>query len=183
MYSGVDFEFIEFTNIGSEAVNMTGWSFDDDSRVAGTVSLSAFGTVFPGESVVLAEAGDSNFRAAWGLSSSVKVIGGNLVNLGRNDEINLYNASGNLVDRLAFGDQNYFGSVRTQNASCNIPSGDYGYQIVRTTAEGWVLASIGDAYGSWASTGGDIGSPGQVPEPLSLGLLAFGTLFLGRKRG
>ena len=30
-------EFIEFTNMGASAIDMTGWSFDDDSRNAGTV--------------------------------------------------------------------------------------------------------------------------------------------------
>ena len=32
-------EFIEFTNLGKTAVSFAGWSFDDDSRAAGTVSL------------------------------------------------------------------------------------------------------------------------------------------------
>ncbi len=49
-------EYIEFTNLGATAVDFSGWSFDDDSRNAGTVSLSAFGLVNPGESVILTEA-------------------------------------------------------------------------------------------------------------------------------
>ena len=31
-------EFVEFTNVGSSAIDMTGWSFDDDSRTAGTAT-------------------------------------------------------------------------------------------------------------------------------------------------
>ena len=43
MYNGS--EFIEFTNLSGAALDLTGWSFDDDSRTAGTVSLSDFGTL------------------------------------------------------------------------------------------------------------------------------------------
>ena len=35
-------EFVEVTNIGGEPVDMTGYSFDDDSRAAGTFSLAAW---------------------------------------------------------------------------------------------------------------------------------------------
>ena len=35
MYSGVGGEFVEFTNVGSSPVNMTGWSFSDEDRDAG----------------------------------------------------------------------------------------------------------------------------------------------------
>jgi len=104
--SGSTGEFVEFTNIGTSSVDMTGWSFDDDSRTPGTVSLSAFGVVAPGESVILTDDTAAGFTTAWGLSG-VKIIGGNTANLGRNDEINLFNAAGNLVDRLTYGDESY----------------------------------------------------------------------------
>lgn len=63
-------EYIEFTNLGDTAIDMSGWSFDDDSRNAGTVSLSAFGLVNPGESVILTEADAAAFRSVWNLSAS-----------------------------------------------------------------------------------------------------------------
>ena len=90
---GTKGEFIEFTNIGSVAIDMTGWSFDDDSRTAGTVLLSTFGTVAAGESVILTDATVANFRSAWALSDLVKIIGSNGTNLGRDDEINLFDSS------------------------------------------------------------------------------------------
>src|ERR1700748_3007741 len=69
MYNGNDGEFVEFTNTGPAAVDMTGWSFDDDSRTAGSFTLSPFGTVAAGESVVLTDnATAAGFRTAWGLS-------------------------------------------------------------------------------------------------------------------
>ncbi|MBN1513474.1 MAG: carbohydrate-binding domain-containing protein [Phycisphaerae bacterium] len=156
--SGNTGEFVEFTNIGPDPVDMTGWSFDDDSRVPGTIGLSAFGVVAPGQSVVLTDETAADFAQIWGLSG-VTIIGGNTANLGRNDEINLYDAGGILVDRLTYGDEDFPGTVRTQNKSCNIPATDYGYTEPQTS---WVLAAAGDAYGSKASTRGEVASPGRI---------------------
>jgi len=171
-------EYIEFTNVGAESVDMTGWSFDDSSRLAGTVSLSAFGVVAPGESAILTDDSVAVFEAVWGLDG-VKIVGDNTANLGRSDEINLYDAAGNLVDRLTYGDQDYPSTVRTQNQGCNIPAADYDYTVVQT---GWELATVGDAYGSWTSSRGEIGSPGQVPEPATLVLLVGGLVLLARPK-
>lgn len=151
-------EFIEFTNNGPNPVDMTGWSYDDDSRVPGTISLSAFGVVAPGQSVILTDEPAATFATIWGLSGVV-IIGGSTANLGRNDEINLFDAGGNLIDRLTYGDESYPGTVRTQTKSCNIPATDYAYTEVQTS---WVLASDFDAYGSKVSTRGEVGSPGRI---------------------
>ena len=72
MYNGS--EFIEFTNLSGAAIDLSGWSFDDDSRTAGTVSLSDFGTLAAGETVILAEDDAATFRTKWSLASGVKVI-------------------------------------------------------------------------------------------------------------
>jgi len=50
MYKGVGpndgvGEFIEFTNLGTTAVDFTGWSFDDDSRLPLVKRLTEFGIV------------------------------------------------------------------------------------------------------------------------------------------
>ena len=55
MYTGAPGEFIEFTNLGPAAIDLTGWSFDDNSRLPGSVNLTALGNVNPGESVVITE--------------------------------------------------------------------------------------------------------------------------------
>jgi len=160
MYTGYGAEFIEFTNVGTTSVDMTGWSFDDDSGNAGTFSLSAFGTVQPGESVILTESDAAAFRTAWGLCNGVKVIGGLSANLGREDEINLYdgNTTPVLVDRLTYGDQTYSsGSIRTQNFSGWVSAAGLGANNILE----WTLSSLSDAEASYASSGGDIGSPGK----------------------
>lgn len=163
MYSGTSGEFVEFTNMSSTPVDMTGWSFDDDHALPGTFDLSAFGTVQPGESVILTEAVADAFRTAWGLAPNVKVIGqlgatgGN--NLARNDVINLFDAAQNLVDRLAYGDQTYPGTVRAQNASGQACRDAIGFNDVSQ----WKLSMTGDAFGSFLATTGELGTPGRYP--------------------
>jgi predicted extracellular nuclease len=187
MYSGD--EFVEFTNLGPAAVDFTGWSYDDDSRVPFTVDLSAFGLVAPGESVILAERSAEAFRTEWSLSGSVKVIGDLTVNLGRSDEINLYDGSGMLVDRLTYGD-NSIGGPRTQNFS-GIPGSEA--VIGANTVAGWVLSAVGDGQGSYASLTGFVASPGftpfaaVIPEPGTWALMLGGLGVIGtlarRRRG
>jgi predicted extracellular nuclease len=184
MYSGGSGEFIEFTNTSVTAIDFTGWSFDDDSHTPGVFSLSGFGSVAAGVSVIITESSAADFRTAWSLDAAVKVLGGVTNNLGRNDEINLYDASNVLVDRLTYGDQTYSGTIRTQNASGN---------PVNLAALGtndstkWVLASVGDVYGSYASANGDIGNPGinpvaPVPVPAAAWLLGSGLIGLAGMR-
>ncbi len=176
MYDGSNGEYVEITNLGGSSVNMNGWSFDDDSNSPGSFSLSILGTLAAYETAIITEATASNFRTAWGLSPSVKIAGSNANNLGRNDQINIFNGA-QLVDRLTFGDQNIPGSIRTQNKSGNPNS------ILTLGTDNvldWSLSSLSDSFGSYASTGGQIGNPGNyaVPEPASVALLAVGGLGL-----
>lgn len=185
-YNGAEGEFIEFTNLGATPVDFANWVYDDESRLntvaAGGFGLSGFGVVQAGESVVLTESVAASFRAAWSLGASVKVVGGFTNNLGRNDEINLFDASGALVDRLRYGDSSYApGTIRTQNVSGN--PGALADLLPTTVTTGWVLSAMGDSFGSVRSAGGDIGNPGAfalspVPEAgtLALWLAGLGTL-------
>ncbi len=167
MYSGLGGEFIEFTNTSLVPIDLTGWSMDDDHQIPGSFDLSAFGVVLPGESVVVTESAAETFRSAWGLSAGVRIIGslgstsGN--NLARNDQINLYDASHDLVDRLTYGDQTYPGTIRTQNASGQTGCGSIGLDDVHA----WRLSAIGDSFGSFAASTGDKGTPGSYDDSQS----------------
>jgi len=185
LYSGNDGEFIEFTNVGAAPIDMTGWSFDDDSRLPGTVSLSGFGVVAPGASVILTENPDIVFRASWSLPASVAVLGLNTTNLGRTDEINLFDGASQLADRLTYSDQNIPGSIRTQNISGNPKTlGALGVNDVKQ----WQLSTVGDAYGSYAAAGGDVANPGKfslyvaIPEPTGALLMLVGVGCAARRR-
>nr|WP_236778795.1 lamin tail domain-containing protein [Agromyces seonyuensis] len=152
-------EFIEFTNLGDAPVSLAGWSFDDDSRTPGAVALDGLGTLAAGQSVIITESADATFRSEWKLGADVKVLAGNTTNLGRADEINLFDGAdpvANLVDRLAYGD-NTVGGPRTQGVA-GIPKTEAA--LGANDATQWQLSVAGDAEGTWASTAGDLGSPG-----------------------
>lgn len=156
MYTGAGAEFIEFTNVGLTSIDMTGWSYDDIDGVPGSVDLSAFGVVNPGESVILCEVTDAAFRADWNLPLTVDIIGGSVHNLGRNDTINLYDNTAALVDTLAFGDQTFPGTIRTQNFSGWACAQAVGINDIFN----WTLSVVSDLQNSYTSTGGDVGNPG-----------------------
>lgn len=161
MYAGASGEFIEFTNLSDAAIDMTGWSFDDNGATPGAFALDAFGIVQPGESVILTESLEATFRIAWSLPDEVKVIGELGVtsgsNLGRNDQIHLYDDAGQLHDKLDYGDETYPGSIRTQNRSGQAPCEAIGTNDVLQ----WQLSLAGDAWGSWTAISGEVGTPGQ----------------------
>ena len=179
-YQATAGEYVEFTNLSGAPIDMTGWSYDDDNRRPGQFDLSAFGIVQPGESVIITEGTASGFRQQWNLNDSVKVLGDYTNNLGRNDEINLFDSYGNLVDRLTYGDQNFPGTFRTQNTSAN-PL--YPTALGINDIYQWVASSVDDEFGSYSSVSGNVGNPGfYVPEPTTLFLLLSSGLLIMRRR-
>ena len=182
-----NFEYVELTNLGPDPVDMTGWSFDDGTPAGGTPGafvLLGLGVVAPGESVIVTEGAAALFRTEWSLSAAVKVAGGNNQNLGRDDQINVFDSTNALVDRLTYNDQGS-GNVdgpRTQGISGNPLT----LAVLGTNnASQWVWASVGDNYGSVASVSNDIGNPGRfsiVPKPSTVSLASASLLFMGLRR-
>ncbi|MCB1643742.1 MAG: lamin tail domain-containing protein, partial [Xanthomonadales bacterium] len=74
-YSGGSGEFIELTNLGQTAVDLSGWSLDDGNATPGSFDLSAIGVLQPGQSAVITDAVEASFRTSWALSPDVPVIG------------------------------------------------------------------------------------------------------------
>lgn len=180
MYSGADGEFIEITNVGTSAIDLTGWSYDDDSRLPGVFSLSGAGVVQAGQSVLLVEGLAADFRAAWNLDSSIVILDQVMNNLGRNDEINIFDSNNDLIDRLTYGDQAFPGTIRTQNTSGWTTPGFLGLN----DATGWFFSSLGDLQGSYFSVNGDLANPGVyvIPTPGAAALMGLGALVATRRR-
>ncbi|MDX9910834.1 MAG: lamin tail domain-containing protein [Phycisphaerales bacterium] len=203
MYNSDVGEYFELTNTGNTAVDLTGWVYDDDSRISSPSSatgsstegldLSSFGLVQPGESVVVTEALAIDFRDSWNLPASVRVLGGYANNLGRADEINVFDNGGNLVDRLTFGDQAFPGTIRTADRAgvplslaalgANAPA-QWGFADVVTGGGPYDLSGVLGGQGYFTNTAGQPGNPGYffVPAPGSVALLGLGALAAGRRR-
>ncbi|MBS0189450.1 MAG: lamin tail domain-containing protein [Planctomycetes bacterium] len=173
-------EFVEITNLGPVAVDLSGWSFDDNSRTPGSFAIGSIGVLGAGQSAIITEQAEAAFRAAWGLGAGVKIVGGNTNNLGRADEVNIYDSSNNLVDRLTYDDQT-IGGPRTQGFSGNIRLANVGANAANLA----VISAGGDAFGSYASASGDVGNPGtysDVPAPGALALAMAGMVTVTRRR-
>jgi len=183
MYQGANSgnrEFFELTNISNGAVDITGWTYNDNDPNNPVAFGSSFGLLGANESIILTEMSEAAFRSYWGLSSSVRIfsIGGNS-NLGSSDSINIYSSSAqtlaNLVDSVTY-------SGTTRGISRNRPVNATG-----SVANSLFVDSIaGDAYGSTLAPTGpdrDLANPGKfpsaVPEPASWALMIGGFMLVG----
>lgn len=163
----------ELTNTGSSAVDLTGYSWDDEDNNPGTV---VFETVIinADESIIILDESSSNsptWKSAWGLGSEVNVydrsdLTNDLPGLGNGDTVYLYDADDNLVALAT-----YAGHTD-------------GFTNNWDTAGSFLGLSVNGVAGAYTSSGGDVGSPGfAVPEPGTTVLLALGGLALRKKRG
>jgi hypothetical protein len=169
-------EFVQFTNLGSTAVNMSTFSEDDETGTPGVHSLASMGTLQPGQSGILAETTAATFDAAWNLPSTTPFAQENTSdNLGSKDTIYLFDdVSGteDIVDELAYGTT----GPKTDGVAAVPGSASV---IGTNNSAGWVLLAAGTD-GAYKSNGGsgDTGSPGYssfaVPLPGAAWLLMSG---------
>lgn len=182
MYTGLYGEFVEVTNtnaLGGASINLSGYVYSDNHRYtttgAGGIDLSAIGTLAPGKSAIITEADAAVFETVWygtftGVTkpSGLVIVGNVTLNLGRNDEVNIYDSGSSLVDRLTFNDEATAGTdpdgPRTEEFSA-VPGpstvlGDNKFK-------NWVLSVVNTA-GAWKAGNhnvspngnGSVGSPG-----------------------
>jgi hypothetical protein len=100
----------ELTNTGPGAVNLVGYSWDDDHRIVGQ---NVFGdiTIAPGESIIILEgdaAAAGQWQLDWNLVGSgvnvydVSFFGGGFSGLGSADGVYLYDANGGVVTSATY---------------------------------------------------------------------------------
>lgn len=154
----------ELTNTGSSAVSLNGYKWDDTPEVPATASTFPAGiTIQPGESIVILDESAGNvaaWKTAWGLTSSTQVLDSTQfanANVGgedfsglsaSGDEVNLYDAGGNVVASVAFG-------ASTAGKS---------FAFHRDGTPVYASLSKLDYHGAYASSLGpaDVGSPGDA---------------------
>ena len=177
-------EWVELYNRGSEAVDLTGFVFDDNNTLVLGGANIASGTINAGETAVLYNADSvaaGNFTAAWG-------SGANLIAVSEWDDILLANAGDTLSLWESFAD--YSGDHQTHanafmtltyddNAPWPVEDGFGSIYLTDLDADpndgsNWALSTVGSAsplggtaYQSTAAAGNsglDVGTPGD-PGP------------------
>jgi hypothetical protein len=177
-------EYAEFTNLSTSTIDLTGWYYDDDHRAASTkVSLSSLGSIAPGESFLLVDEDPATFRTNWSLDASVKVLQ-QTENLGNGDEINIWDASDVLQDRLSYTGDAATNPI-TSGTSAWVQQSQLDAGFMATNAKGTATVNatgakvsvVGDASGAWTGVDGSIGSPGhtQFAPGTTLGGVGLGT--------
>lgn len=170
-------DWIEITNTGASAVNITGWKIDDDSNsFASSLALTGITSIAAGQSVVFVEGTSSvpvAFVNAWfnGTAPAGFAIGtysGSGIGLGTNgDAVSIFNSAGTLITRVTFG-------AATTGTTFDNSAGLSG----SITA----LSSVGTKGAFRSFSGSEIGSPGIIPEPSSAAALVVASLLGLRRR-
>lgn len=183
-------DWFELTNTGAAAQDITSWKMDDNSHAfANAVALRGVTSIAPGHSVVFVEGLtdgstdatiDSNFESFWFGSSvpagfTIGNYGGASVGLSQTaDEVNIYNAGGNLVTGVGFANATL--GVSFDN-SAGAGSSTLPVPIISTLSVVGVRGAF-SSFNAAVSQPHEIGSPGVVPEPGSALLLAIGAVAL-----
>ena len=155
-------DWFEITNYGTTAVDLAGFSWDDDSEVPGTVTFPSV-VVAPGQTVVVWAGVAANkfaFSSTWGLvgSQTVTIISsdemtGSFPSLGQGgDAVVLYDTSATPIEICKAA---YVSAVA-------------GFSVEYDTNCTFLGNSVVGQRGAYNSLGGDAGSPGNVAPNFSL---------------
>lgn len=185
-------DYFELTNFGSAPVDITGWSFDDESAdIADAEPLVGVSTIAPGESVVIFQLDENDpndaafdpagelalFRSLWGGLAGVQVGYHGGAGLGKGDAITLFDATDTVALALEYGmttpEQTHAGDWAAGNTDGSDVFENQSAIYAPGAPVGFVTAGPG-VLGSFANTDGDYGSPGfAIPEPATLALVAL----------
>lgn len=156
-------DWFELTNNGNAALDITGWKVDDSSNsFASALALNGITSIAPGESVIFLETSSTNaatiianFKSAWfGANVPANLQVGSYTGSGiglstGGDQVNLFDASGNLKSSVTFG-------VATTNITFNNALG-----LTNTTISTLSQVGVNDAFAA-INDANQIGSPGTV---------------------
>jgi hypothetical protein len=178
--AGGDGEYVELTNIGDAAQDVSGWYFDSSSSATITtpsptagLSLATLGdasgpnpVVGPGESVIITDltlTPTDAFRTEWGLKPSVKDINDGSFTLKKTGSVYISNGT-TVLDQVSYAlpAKGVSAWVSTTHvADQQMPGGSTFAFPSTTTAgpNGWTLSTLADSEGSWSSAGASVGSP------------------------
>jgi len=183
-------DYFEITNYGAVAVNLEGFTWDDDSRSFATGQAWAFpaGTsIAAGESVVITSADPAAFRAWWGLDETVQVLQTvGSPGLGQGDGIAFFDHNGRELFYVTYAAGGFVrpdGSLAIGGHAGVSGGGIDSDALVWDVSSGvlaprYVAAEVGVLGAFQAATGSDVGSPGSgaldIPQQYTLQLLHFG---------
>ncbi len=181
-------DWFEVTNTGAAALDLTSWKIDDSSAAIGTAAaLRGVASIPAGKSAIFMEstaiAGDddlfkASFIAAWfGVTPPANLLigfysGSGLGLSSSGDEVNLFDSTDALAASVAFGAGTPGTSFDNASATTSLP---------KVTISNLSVVGTNGAFNSVA--GSEIGSPGAIPEPASLGLICVASIMGLRRRG
>ena len=146
-------DWFEVTNYGSSAVDLGGFSWDDNSWLPGTVVFPSM-VIAPGEAIVVAQIDSVNepaFRTAWNLGPWVQVLVNEDFTIGQPG----FSSSG---DGVALFDTS---STPIEICRAEFTLALAGFSVEFDTACTYLGNSTVGVRGAYASTGSDVGSPGN----------------------
>jgi hypothetical protein len=146
-------DWFEITNYGSSAVDLGGFSWDDNSWLPGTVVFPSM-VIAPGEAIVVAQIDAANepaFRTAWNLGPWVQVLVNEDFTIGQPG----FSSSG---DGVALFDTS---STPIEICRAEFTLALAGFSVEFDTACTYLGNSTVGVRGAYASTGSDVGSPGN----------------------
>lgn len=176
--SVVGADWFELTNLGSSAVDISGWKVDDNSNAfVSALALNGVSSIGAGQSVIFIEgstATASNFLSNWFGSSSyagvvVGTYSGSGIGFGTGgDAVNIFNTAGVLQARVDFGASDAATPYQTFDNSVGLNNVTLSTLSTAGTNGAFVIAS-----------GLEIGSPSLVPEPETYAMLLAGLGLMG----
>lgn len=179
----------ELTNTGDTEVDLEGYYWDDDGPSGNDGALFPTFTIAAGESIVIAEEADgAAFAAAWGGTFRVLVEG----DFGGPDAFSGLSSNGDQIE-LWDSDPNAGPANLIDAVTFDVSTDGFSFEWLNDgTSAGLSVAGENGAYTAFSNgasdpldlgLGTDVASPGVVPEPASLALVALGgVLMAGRRR-